>query len=1554
MGVEFVASVVGLASTTEVVITRVYKYVRSVSHAEREVLELSSQLNSLYGALKSVAIIANELKSADANHIIGEDQIQQCASCLDKLRDKLSQYQGKGSFEDSSMPKRKMFKWPFTERETLEIRAKIEACKTGISLALTADAISQSLKILEIGESSSTKLHDVQTRLETMRRIELTKDSEKVLDTLCQFRPTSHQRTNSKLRQSDTGSWFLDGHYMKEWLSTGNSKLWVYGIPGAGKSILASGATEKLLSLGDADNAVAYFYCDYKMPITQDLKTILGSLLVQLARQDERSFAKVQDFFYKHCERKEVSSFACDPEDLFTLLVEVANGFETVAVLVDGLDECGSNSEDAASFLADLARKSPRVKTVLFSRDIPEIRDCMHDFTSLSIAAENTDLRLYVGHEIAQRMKRGSRKRLRIKDQDLKWEIMDVLINGAQGCFRWVAVQLDYLCDLASDSDIRQALTNLPQTLDSSYERLLYRILNQPLPTQAHVQRALKWVIWRGPMALEALLDILAVKTGTHTLMSASRPDGDAILRVCGSLIRQNPTNDYIELAHFTVKEYLCAIDATRTPDLKPFFAQEIEDKRTLATHIGLYLCCDNFEKLSASEDDLLSRWAEYPFRTLAISNWRDWIDEYVGKEDMKSVIEKLFDESRLPQLRSWAQEFLYHEIIEVHEDSGHDEPLELDAYFKLEDWHLLTRLHLASLLHLPFICEKLVVDSAGIDPWSMLGTPLHLALLGTGFIDMESEMADDLSMDDMSYTLDHDRLYSTLSILVSHGADVNRRSAGWHDGVTDSPLKMAARHVSHGSKPAKLLLQFGARVQNDCCEYLEAGLERRYQEEVAELVQAIEPNSVDEECRSKFIEIWTSAQHHSSFPAEPSKVKRYIELEDDETAKELLFRSVEYHRLETVLAVLDEKVFDVDTTDEYGLTALHMASFDGNLEIAKVLIERGASVNFKDEKGTTPLHVALQCADKVFIQFLLDQGADPLLIDDKCDSVWCMAARKPSLDALQVLKTLPKEVIALLSTSSGAAGNPLRSATNLEKFKWLLDAGADQWDRDEDGRTILLHAAGSGKPEIVEYLLSHGHDPTTSLDNDLNNVLMVLASDENLIKLQSTQDLFGLLCQDYPSLLFQESVAGECAMSMCLHYDGHAALYPWSIISNAVRCAPSAAINQLSKSISCSSTSVWTRHLEVLQFFAKEIPQELTEERLGVYLRAILEKQREASSQEEMLICFIVERMTSNWLRPFRYSGQQLITWALWSEYDDLAETLLDKGVDVTSRDDNGAALNALQCALQYGSRDTIIQRVLQHTPDLTVKSIDSSTLLHFAVQAKPSTQIRNLVNSGLDIESKDGAGRTPLVCAILYGHTENVRTLLEMGADATVKCDLGRDACQYAALGGQVDVLKLLYDRKTCWPSGCLFHHEGADYPGMRLTHLAAWNGHLECLIYLLSFTWVFKLEDKAGDLCLLSISISRQSLAIVNFLLERGAASTSSNLSDGSTPLHLAVLTKKLEFVRALLPHGFYPHATRQDTHSPLSIARYYSLWDIVRYLTQHRPPGLLSCCSSGEKY
>jgi hypothetical protein len=102
--------------------------------------------------------------------------------------------------------------------------------------------------------------------------------------------------------------------------------------------------------------------------------------------------------------------------------------FDEVSILIDGVDEC----HDGSIVSETLTRlcKSPTVRMLIFSRQEHDMKWFLADFQQLSIAAESQDLRLYVPAEIEIRQRR---QKLRINNPDLVDEMIDKLVDGAQG-----------------------------------------------------------------------------------------------------------------------------------------------------------------------------------------------------------------------------------------------------------------------------------------------------------------------------------------------------------------------------------------------------------------------------------------------------------------------------------------------------------------------------------------------------------------------------------------------------------------------------------------------------------------------------------------------------------------------------------------------------------------------------------------------------------------------------------------------------------------------------------------------------------------------------------------------------------------------------------------------------------------------------------------------------------------------------------------------------------------------------------------------------------------
>ena len=66
---------------------------------------------------------------------------------------------------------------------------------------------------------------------------------------------------------------------------------------------------------------------------------------------------------------------------------------------------------------------------------------------------------------------------------------------------------------------------------------------------------------------------------------------------------------------------------------------------------------------------------------------------------------------------------------------------------------------------------------------------------------------------------------------------------------------------------------------------------------------------------------------------------------------------------------------FHINETDEYGNTLLHVAAQNGNLRIARLLVQKGANTNHQNKQGQTAAHFALAYQFFDFAGWMFDGG---------------------------------------------------------------------------------------------------------------------------------------------------------------------------------------------------------------------------------------------------------------------------------------------------------------------------------------------------------------------------------------------------------------------------------------------------------------------------------------------------------------------------------------------------------------------------------------------------
>ncbi len=170
------------------------------------------------------------------------------------------------------------------------------------------------------------------------------------------------------------------------------------------------------------------------------------------------------------------------------------------------------------------------------------------------------------------------------------------------------------------------------------------------------------------------------------------------------------------------------------------------------------------------------------------------------------------------------------------------------------------------------------------------------------------------------------------------------------------------------------------------------------------------------------------------------------------------------------------------------GLTALHFAAREGDLEVVKALLAGGADINETSEFGWTALLVATQNRYYRLGVHLLEHGANPNLAngggwtplyiatDNRNIEGGDYPTRKPDMDHLEFIRRL---------LAAGALTNlRMRSSTETRTVfthQWL----------NEEGATPFLRAAQSGDLVLMKVLLEHGADASIATDHKVTPLMV-------------------------------------------------------------------------------------------------------------------------------------------------------------------------------------------------------------------------------------------------------------------------------------------------------------------------------------------------------------------------------------------------------------------------------------------------------------------------------
>ncbi|HEX5363237.1 MAG TPA: ankyrin repeat domain-containing protein [Gallionella sp.] len=213
--------------------------------------------------------------------------------------------------------------------------------------------------------------------------------------------------------------------------------------------------------------------------------------------------------------------------------------------------------------------------------------------------------------------------------------------------------------------------------------------------------------------------------------------------------------------------------------------------------------------------------------------------------------------------------------------------------------------------------------------------------------------------------------------------------------------------------------------------------------------------------------------------PVQPSDPWAEIEIGKRRAIEELGYECTPHDFLKAVesqnkkaLAAYLSAGLPVDTRDERGWTPLMISAFNGNEEMAELLIRSGADVQIEDHAGYGPMHWAAFNGYRRVVRLLSSQRGN---VNARSHHGWTpllQAATRGHLDVCIALISSGANV----NLTSNDGWSPLHKACangHIEVVQLLLSQGADRNAHYQDSVTPLALAIKNKREDIVALLTS-------------------------------------------------------------------------------------------------------------------------------------------------------------------------------------------------------------------------------------------------------------------------------------------------------------------------------------------------------------------------------------------------------------------------------------------------------------------------------------------------
>ncbi|XP_069821833.1 protein phosphatase 1 regulatory subunit 12A-like isoform X5 [Dendropsophus ebraccatus] len=159
-----------------------------------------------------------------------------------------------------------------------------------------------------------------------------------------------------------------------------------------------------------------------------------------------------------------------------------------------------------------------------------------------------------------------------------------------------------------------------------------------------------------------------------------------------------------------------------------------------------------------------------------------------------------------------------------------------------------------------------------------------------------------------------------------------------------------------------------------------------------------------------------------------------------------------------------------INSTNVDGLTALHQACIDENMDMVQFLVENGACVNQQDNEGWTPLHAAASCGFVSIAQYLISKGANVSIVNSEGELPLDVSHES-------AMEKLLKSEVKKQGVDLDAARKEEEEIMLRDTRRWVNNGKYEDVRHPTTGATPLHVAAAKGYTEVIRMLLQLGFD---------------------------------------------------------------------------------------------------------------------------------------------------------------------------------------------------------------------------------------------------------------------------------------------------------------------------------------------------------------------------------------------------------------------------------------------------------------------------------------------